>query len=91
MNGQYAVASVVSQTVVTYTVTNTGATVSIGGCSYASARIFQNATITGIISVNGSNRTDGNYVFPPFASRINITTYAAGYVDLNIIQMGSNR
>ena len=91
LDGQFAVAGVTDQNNITYTVANSGATASSGGCRYGSARIFQHAYLTALVSLNGSNRGNGNYTFPPFASRINITTYTAGYVDLNVIQMGSNR
>ena len=86
MDGGYSVASVVDQNNITYTGTGTntsGATLNGVAPGFVFGRIFQHAVLTA-----QTTRKDGNYAFPPYATRINVTAFVAGYVDYTVIQMG---
>lgn len=80
-DGRYLVASVVNANNVTYTVANSGATVTAPGSTINLTRAFDNAVITG-----QTGNKDSNYAFPPRAIRLNVTSYASGKVTATIIQ-----
>jgi len=85
MDGSFTVASVVDQNNITYAVTNSGSTTGLVGTKFSFGRIFQHAVLTA-----QTGRQNGNYAFPPYATRINVTAFVAGYVDYTAIQMGEN-
>lgn len=80
-DGQYAVASVTDQDNFVVTVANSGVTSGIGRIQ--TARVFNHETL-----VSQTARADGNYQFPPRACRLIVSSYTAGYVDLNMIAAG---
>lgn len=77
LDGTYTVASVVSQSSFTYTVSNTGATQSAASVGYIPMRVFDHTTITG----QTANK-DSNIAFPVRAVRLNVTAFTAGYVTM---------
>lgn len=79
LDGTYAVASVVDQNTITYTVANSGATVAIGA-KVVPLRVMTHPVLTGITA-----NTDSNFSAPPTACRLAVTAYTAGYVDLDVI------
>jgi hypothetical protein len=85
LDGDFAVASVPNQNSVTYTVANSGAAFSAPGVMVATARIFPHS-----ILFNQTASADGNYFAPPFATRLNVSAFTAGYADLTVINAGAN-
>lgn len=82
-DGPYQVASVISQT--QYTVTSLVNQTAAGSAVGHNFRWFNHVSL-----VTQTGRLDGNYAFPVRCLRLNVSIYAAGYVDL-IILMGSGR
>lgn len=80
-DGQYAVASITDQNTFVVTVADTGATSGVGYIQ--TARVFNHSVLAGI-----TDDADSNYSAPPRACRLIITTFVAGYVDLNVISGG---
>jgi hypothetical protein len=81
-DGTYAVASVVDQNTITYTVANSGATSALDARA-ALLRVSEHSTLTGLTA-----DADGNFQFPPTACRLNCSVHSAGYVDLNVVSGG---
>ncbi len=81
MDGRYLVASVVDANTITYTVANSGVTVSTTGAKVNLTRAFDNAVI-----VAQTGNKDANYAFPPRAIRLNVTSFSSGKVTATIIQ-----
>jgi hypothetical protein len=81
LDGTYAVASVVDQNNITYTVSNTGATAATA--KVAVMRVFTHGTL-----VTKTGNADGNFAFPIQAVRLRITIYTAGYVTMLVTQAG---
>lgn len=79
LDGTYAVASVVDQNNITYTVANSGVTVAVGA-QVTPLRVFAHPVLTTITA-----NADSNFTVPPTACRLNVSSYTAGYVDLNVI------
>lgn len=84
VDGYFPVASVTNQNVFTYTVT-TGTTIPNMAVNVALGRVFPHATLAA-----QTTRQNGNYIAPPFAVRLDVTSFTAGYVDMNVILAGIN-
>ncbi len=80
-DGRYLVASVVDANTITYTVANSGETVTAPGSMINLTRAFDDATITA-----KTGNAQGSTNFPIRAIRLNVTTYSSGNVTLTIIQ-----
>jgi hypothetical protein len=81
-DGEYSVASVTSADVFTYTVANTGAaSLSLGYGNINTARVFPHSALASLTA-----RADGNYAFPCFATRLLVSAYTSGTVDLTVIE-----
>lgn len=80
-DGEYAVASVVDADNFVLTVTDTGP----AGMAVRmkSARVHPHDSLTGI-----SADADGNYQFPPVATRLLVSAYTDGFVDFQIVSGG---
>jgi len=78
-NGTYQVASVVDQNTITYTVVDSGAA-SAGGLSVIPMRVQLHSVLNAITA-----DADSNFSAPPTACRLYVSSYTAGYVDLNVI------
>lgn len=63
----------------TYTVANSGPTSAIGFA--LNLRVFNHVSLVGVIT-----RADGNYAFPIRGCRLRVSAYAAGSVDLIVVQ-----
>lgn len=81
LDGNFDIATIVDANTYTYTVVNTGATVSAGGTRVKSLRVFDHATLTA-----QAGRADGNYAFPVSACRLVVTAYTSGNVTLDLLQ-----
>jgi len=81
MDGSYAVASVSDANTITYTVANSGVTLSKPGANVNLMHVFDNSVITGKTA-----NADSHYAFPVTAIRVNVTSYTSGKVTLTIIQ-----
>ncbi len=81
--GVYDVAGVTSSTVVTYTVTNSGATAAVVPLMQY-IHVADDPVNTGL-----TGSTEGNIAFPCYAIRINVTTYSSLAVEL-IVFSGHN-
>lgn len=81
-DGNYAVASVSSSTVITVTVANTGAT-SYKDLAVSPMRIFNHSSV-----VAKTTAQDGNYAYPIFAVRLIVTAYTTGVATLTFIEAG---
>ena len=77
--GTYTVASVTDQNIITYTVANSGATEAFD------ARVIplrvQLHSVLNTITADA----DSNFTFPPTVCRLYVSSYTAGYVDLDVI------
>lgn len=82
-DGEYAVASVVDQNSITYTVLNSGLTTSTNQPRFVYARLFTHLTLAA-----QTTSQQGNYVAPPIATRLIVSSYTAGYADFTVIQGG---
>lgn len=82
MVGEHTVASVVDADNFTYTVANSGVT-SGAGSRMATARVFPHEEL-----VAKTASDDGNYMFPPAASRLNIT-WVSGFAEMTLLQQGA--
>lgn len=80
-DGTYDIASVTSSTVVTYTVANSGATVSGAGTKALLIRTEDDPIV-----VSKTASTSGNIAFPVNAIRLNLTAYTSGAVALTVNQ-----
>lgn len=83
LDGTYAVAGVTDANVITYTVDNSGVSVSNAGATVSRMRVFDHPTVTSKTTLQ-----DGNYAFPISAMRLNVTSYTSGKATLTIIQSG---
>lgn len=81
LDGTFAVASVVDATHLTYTVANTGLAADTGHAKACLMRVFPHAYLTALTA-----KADGNYAFPVWATRVNVTAYTAGSVTLEVVQ-----
>lgn len=79
LDGEYPVVTTPTTSTYTVTVANTGPT--SGRANVVSFRVFNHAILVGV-----SGRQDGNYAFPPRHIRLKVTTLAAGFVELRVIQ-----
>jgi len=79
LDGTYAVASVTNQNVFTYTVVDSGATSAIDA-KIKPLRVMTHPVLSGITA-----NTDSNFSVPPTACRLAVTSYTAGYVDLDVV------
>lgn len=77
--GVYTVASVVDQNTITYTVANSGAA-SATDASAIPMRVQPHPVLTTITA-----DADSNFAYPPTAVRLYVSSYTAGYVDMNIV------
>lgn len=83
-SGEFAVAAVTDVNNFTYTVADAGATSLAAGVGYIqTARVFPHETLASL-----AVSADGNYAFPPRASRLNVSAYTDGYAELTVIQAG---
>lgn len=80
-DGTYAPASITNANVFTYTVANSGATASANGAKVVIMRVFDHETI-----IAKTANDDGNYMFPAYATRLNVTAYTSGNVTLTVNQ-----
>lgn len=81
-DGNFNVASVPSTTTITYTVTNAGP-LSVINALVSPMRVFNNSTVAAQTTAK-----DGNYAFPIFAVRLNVTSYSSGVATLTGILAG---
>lgn len=81
LDGTFQVAGVTSASVVTYTVANSGATVSAAG---SMALIIHTEDDPIVVSKTAS--TSGNIAFPVNAIRLNVTAFTSGAVSLTVNQ-----
>lgn len=81
LDGVHQVASIVSATVLTYTVANTGLTAQAGYAQAIICRVFPHAFMAAQTS-----RQSGNFAFPCWAVRLNVNTATTGDVTLEVIQ-----
>ena len=80
----YAVASVVDANNFTITVANSGATaVARGASNLWTARVTETSGMSG-----QTTSKDGNYMVPPTACRLAITSYTSGFATLDVRQVG---
>ena len=79
LDGTYPVAGVTDQNTITYTVANSGATEAIAA-KVIPLRVMTHPVLTGITA-----NTDSNFSAPPTACRLAVTSYTAGYVDLDVV------
>jgi hypothetical protein len=85
MVGTYLVTSVTNADVFVLTSgTSATATIARGVADMHTARVLPHATLAAQTS-----SADGNYAFPPIATRLLVTTYVSGFADLTVIQAGS--
>jgi hypothetical protein len=80
-NGSVTVASVVSPTVLTYTVANTGLAVASSYTRAIPLRVFPHDFMVALTA-----KADGNIAFPCWAVRLNVTGLSAGVVTLSVLQ-----
>ena len=81
-DGQYAVASVTDANNFVVTVANTGVTAGNGWIQ--TARLFPHEDVA-----SETTSMDGNYQFPPRASRLIISSYSSGFADFTLITGGN--
>lgn len=81
LDGDRAVVSVTSPTVLTYTVANTGAATGAGFTKAIPLRVFPHDFMVAL-----SAKADGNFAFPCWACRLNVSALAAGVVTLTVEQ-----
>jgi len=81
IDGVWQVASVPSATTLTYTVGATTLTASLPPCQAVNMRVFSHDTMQNLTA-----RADGNFAFPVWAVRVNVSNYVAGSVTLSVIQ-----
>ena len=77
--GTYAVASVVDQDTITYTVVDSGATAAFD-IKVIPIRVQLHSVLNTITA-----DADSNFSFPPTCCRLYVSSYTAGYVDLDVI------
>lgn len=82
--GDQAVAGITDANTFTITVANSGPTAHVPGARLATARVFDHSTLTALTASG-----QGNYVLPPVATRLNITSYTGGSAELLVIQQGA--
>ena len=80
--GQYAVATVVDANNFTVTVADSGSAAA-NPARVQTARTFDHDALTNIAA-----NADGNYQFPPQASRLLVTAWTDGFVDFNLVSGG---
>lgn len=78
---EYAVASVTDQNNFVVTVADAGP--AAASARIKTARLFNHETLVALAA-----SADGNYQFPPRATRLNVSAFTAGYVDLTVIVAG---
>lgn len=83
LDGEYSVAAVTSVDIFTYTVANTGAASAGGFVGLQKARVFNHEDVAGETA-----SADGNYQFPPRATRAICTAWTDGQADFTVIQAG---
>lgn len=81
LDGTYQVASVTSPTALTYTVANTGAATGLNSAHAIPLRVFPHDYMVALTA-----KADGNFAFPVWACRLNVTGLSAGVVTLSILQ-----
>lgn len=81
-DGEFSVATVPTADTFTYTVANTGATsVAHGVATIHTGRVFAHS----VLAAKTASQ-DGNYEFPPWACRLNISAFTGGFADLTVLQ-----
>lgn len=83
LDGTRIVVSVPSADTFTYTVSNSGATASVLGCTAVVLRVFDHPDID-----DETTATNGNLAFPCTAMRLIVTAYTDGAVTLTVAQGG---
>ena len=81
LDGTHQVASVTSPTALTYTVANTGLTAQAGYAQAVLMRVFPHSFLAAQTA-----RGAGNFAFPCWAVRLNVTAGTTGNVTLEVIQ-----
>jgi hypothetical protein len=81
IDGTWAVASVPSATTLTYTVVSTVLTTALPPAQAVLMRVYPHDVMQTL-----TTRADGNFQFPCWAVRVNVTSYTAGSVELSVIQ-----
>jgi len=81
LDGSFDVATVVDANNYTYTVANSGPTADINASTVVSMRVY---SITALAAQ--TTRKDANLITPVMAVRLNVSVYASGKVDLDIVQ-----
>lgn len=82
LDGVYAVGGVTNENVITFTVADVGATGS-AGARVIPLRVQVHPTLTALTA-----DAVGNFAYPPTACRLAVTSYTAGYVDLDVVSGG---
>lgn len=82
LSGEYTVASVTNQNVITYTVANSGAT------AVVDAKIIPMRVQLHPVLQSLTADADSNFMVPPTAVRLYVSSFTAGYVDLDIVSGG---
>lgn len=80
-DGEFAVASITDANTFTYTVLDSGLTVNSVGWMHLPGRVLLHETLVALTA-----SADGNYNYPPVATRLKITTYGSGFADFLVIQ-----
>lgn len=79
---EFEVASVVDADNFTYAVDNSGATSAAHGTAQLhTGRVFPHSVLAAKVASQ-----DGNYEFPPWACRLNVTAFVGGFADLTVLQ-----
>lgn len=79
--GNFAVTTVSSPTSIIVTVTNAGATAGVINAS--PMRVFNHSVVA-----SQTVAKDGNYAYPIFAFRLNVTAYTSGVATMTLIEQG---
>lgn len=82
LSGEYTVAGVTSQDVITYTVANSGVAAAVDA-KVIPLRVQLHPVLQTITA-----DADSNFSAPPTVARLYVSSYTAGYVDLNVISGG---
>lgn len=81
LDGTYDVASVTGDDALTYTVADSGVSVSHPSARVSLLRVLTHDDLSGETAAD-----DGNYAFPPAAIRLYVSDYTDGYAELTVNQ-----
>lgn len=81
LDGSFDVATIVDANTYTYTVANSGPTADVNASTVVSMRVY---SLTALAAQ--TTRKDANLTIPVMAVRLNVSVYASGKVDLDILQ-----